>query len=56
VSVTVIIVAYRERMLCNERMISGYTRAVSGQRLGKHFFISRQQILNNATAGRNNSL
>jgi hypothetical protein len=26
-----------------------YTRAVSGQRLGKHVPVARQQILNNAT-------
>jgi hypothetical protein len=28
-----------------------YTRAVSGQRLGKHVPVARQQTLNNATVG-----
>jgi hypothetical protein len=31
--------------------MGGYTRAVSGQRLGKHVPFARQQILNNATVG-----
>jgi hypothetical protein len=31
--------------------MGGYTRAVSGQQLGKHIPIARQQILNNATVG-----
>jgi hypothetical protein len=38
-------------LLCNDRDIGGYTRTVSGQRLGKHVPIARQQILNNATVG-----
>jgi hypothetical protein len=29
--------------------MGGYTRVVSGQRLGKHVPVARQQILNNAT-------
>jgi hypothetical protein len=39
------------RLLCNDREMSGYTRAVSRQRLGKHIPVVRQQILNNATVG-----
>jgi hypothetical protein len=34
--------------------MGGYTRVVSEQRLGKHVPVARQQILNNATVGRNN--
>jgi hypothetical protein len=41
-------------LLCNDREMGGYTRAVSGQQLGKHVVVGRQQILNNATVGRNN--
>jgi hypothetical protein len=37
------------QLLCNDREIGGYTRPISGQRLGKHAPIARQQILNNAT-------
>jgi hypothetical protein len=40
-----------EPLLCNDREISEYTRPISGQRVGKHVPIARQQILNNATAG-----
>jgi hypothetical protein len=29
--------------------MDGYTKAVSGQRLGKYVPVARQQILNNAT-------
>jgi hypothetical protein len=29
--------------------MDGYTKAVSGQRLGKHVLVARQQILNNET-------
>jgi hypothetical protein len=28
-----------------------YTRAISGQRLGKYFLVARQQIVNNVTVG-----
>jgi hypothetical protein len=38
-----------EPLLCNNRKISGYTMAMSGQLLGKEFPVARQQILNNAT-------
>jgi hypothetical protein len=38
-------------LLCNDREMGGYTRAVSRQRLGKHVPVARQQILNNATFG-----
>jgi hypothetical protein len=31
--------------------MGGYTRAVCGQRFGKHVPVARQQILNNATDG-----
>jgi hypothetical protein len=31
--------------------MGGYTRDVSGQRLGKHIPVARQQILNNGTVG-----
>jgi hypothetical protein len=31
--------------------MGGYTVAVSGQRLGKHFPVARQQIFNSATVG-----
>jgi hypothetical protein len=31
-----------------------YTEAVSGQRLGNHVPVARQQILNNTTVSRNN--
>jgi hypothetical protein len=31
--------------------MAGYTRTVSGQRLGKHVPVARQQILNIATVG-----
>jgi hypothetical protein len=41
-------------LLCNDREMDGYTRAVSGQRLGKHVAVGRQQILNNPTVERNN--
>jgi hypothetical protein len=34
--------------------MGAYTRAVSGQRLGKHVPVAMQQILNNATVGSNN--
>jgi hypothetical protein len=46
------IVLYRvEPLLCNDCDIGGYTRAVSGQQLSKHFPVTRQQILNNETVG-----
>jgi hypothetical protein len=32
-----------------DREMGGYTRPVSGQRLGKHVPIARKQIFNNAT-------
>jgi hypothetical protein len=38
-----------EPLLCDDREMGGYTRAVYGQRLGKHVPVARQQILNNAT-------
>jgi hypothetical protein len=41
-------VAWRP-MLCKDRETGGYTRDVSGQRLGKHVSVARQQIINNAT-------
>jgi hypothetical protein len=31
--------------------MGGYTRAVSGQRFGKHVPAARQQIINNAAVG-----
>jgi hypothetical protein len=31
--------------------MGGYTRAVIGQPLDKHFSVARQQILNNAAVG-----
>jgi hypothetical protein len=31
--------------------MDGYTRDVSGQRVGKHVAVARQQIFNNATVG-----
>jgi hypothetical protein len=34
--------------------MGAYTRAVSGQRLGKHVPVAREQILNNATVGLHN--
>jgi hypothetical protein len=40
--------------LCNDREMVGYTRAVSGQRLGKPVPVARQQIFNNSTVDRNN--
>jgi hypothetical protein len=40
-----------EPLLCNDHEMVVYTRAVSGQRLGKHIPIARQQILNNTTVG-----
>jgi hypothetical protein len=40
-----------EQLLCNDREMGGYTRSVSGQRLGKHVPVAMQQILNNATIG-----
>jgi hypothetical protein len=36
---------------CRAVAMQRYTRAVSGQRLGKHVLASRQQIVNNATVG-----
>jgi hypothetical protein len=36
-------------LLCNEREMGGYTRAVSGQRLGKHVPSARHEY-NNGTA------
>jgi hypothetical protein len=36
------------------KKMGGYTKAISGQRLGKHVPVARQQILNIATVGRNN--
>jgi hypothetical protein len=36
--------------LSNDRMIGGYTRPISGQRLGKHVLVAKQQILNNGAA------
>jgi hypothetical protein len=40
-----------EPLLSNDRVMDGYTMAVSGQWLGKHVPVSRQQIINNATIG-----
>jgi hypothetical protein len=40
-----------ERLLCNDQEMGGFTRAVSGQRLGKHVPVVMQQIINNATVG-----
>jgi hypothetical protein len=40
-----------EPLLCNDREMDGYTRPVSGQRLGKHVPTARKQILNNAIVG-----
>jgi hypothetical protein len=40
-----------EQLLRNDREMGEYTRAVSGQRLGKHVPVARQQILNNARVG-----
>jgi hypothetical protein len=40
-----------EPLLSNDREMGGYTRAVSGRRLGKHVLVARQQILDNATVG-----
>jgi hypothetical protein len=38
-----------EPLLCNDREMDGYIRAVSGQRLGKHVPVARQQIFNSLT-------
>jgi hypothetical protein len=38
-------------LLFNDREMGGYTRAVSGQRFGKHVPVARQHIINNATVG-----
>jgi hypothetical protein len=38
-------------LLWNGCEMGGYTRPVSGQRLGEHIAVDRQQILNNATVG-----
>jgi hypothetical protein len=43
-----------EPLLCHDREVGGYTRAVSGQRLGRHVPVARQKIRNNATVERNN--
>jgi hypothetical protein len=40
-----------EPLLCNDREMSGYTRAVSAQPLGKHVPVAMQQILNYAIVG-----
>jgi hypothetical protein len=40
-----------EPLLCNDRKMGGYTRAVSRQWLRKHISVTKQQILNNATVG-----
>jgi hypothetical protein len=40
-----------EPLLCNDHEMDGYTKAVSGQRLGKHVPVARQHILNNAIVG-----
>jgi hypothetical protein len=37
-----------EPLLCNDCEMSGYTGAVSGQRLSKHVPVAIQQILNSA--------
>jgi hypothetical protein len=36
-------------LLCNGSEMGGYTRPVSGQRLGKHVPVAKLQILKNAT-------
>jgi hypothetical protein len=36
-------------LLRNDREMGGYTKAVSGERLGKHVPVARQQTLNIAT-------
>jgi hypothetical protein len=47
-----VIILWRiDPLLCNERNMGGYTRVVSGQRLGKHFPIATQYIFINATVG-----
>jgi hypothetical protein len=38
-------------LLCNNLEMGGYTRAVSGQRLGKYVPDARKQIIDNATVG-----
>jgi hypothetical protein len=38
-------------LLCNDRVMGGYTRAISGQRFGKHVPVASKQIRNNATVG-----
>jgi hypothetical protein len=38
-------------LLCNDREMDRYTRAISGQRLRKHIPVARQQIINNARVG-----
>jgi hypothetical protein len=38
-------------LLFDDREKGGYTRAVSGQRLGEHVPVARQQIINNETVG-----
>jgi hypothetical protein len=43
-----------DSLLSNDHEMGGYTRAVSGKRLGKHVPVARQQIINNAAVGRNN--
>jgi hypothetical protein len=40
-----------EPLLCNDLEKGGYIRPVSGQRLGKHIPVARQQSINNATVG-----
>jgi hypothetical protein len=40
-----------EPLLCNDREMGGYMRPISGQRLGKHIPVVRQQILNSGTVG-----
>jgi hypothetical protein len=38
-------------LLCNDSEMGGYTRAVSGQRLGEHIPVPRHQIHINVTVG-----
>jgi hypothetical protein len=45
-----IVLLHVEPLLCNDREMGGYTRAVSGHRLGKHVPVAKQQRLNNVTA------
>jgi hypothetical protein len=49
--ITAILLQVVQPLLRNGREIGGYTRGVSGQRLGKHVPIANKQIFNNATVG-----